>query len=433
VSRHDPAIGAAGGAGANPIDATFLLCDRFVVQQFCFRSAAVLKVQNVVGKPVQGNNFFGRERELLDLQSASETEHILLLAPRRVGKTSLLFALQAACEADASANAIYVSVASAMSERHVIQMLLDAVYASTPGKRLQPNRVSAWLRRNRRRVKNVQFAGGGVELAAADDHWQEDADEAMAPLLASTAPWLLLIDELPTLVLELARGNPTGERVRAFLQWFRNVRQTPAGGGLRFVLAGSIGLDSVTRRYRLTDTINDLRTWGLGPYSAETADRFLAELGRSYGMDLARDVRDRICTHAEWLIPYHLQVVFSALREERGERAPSVAAVDAAVERLLARKAYFNYWDERLRTVLGLQESDHAGRVLAACANDERGATEASLGRTLAAMIPDAGERSRSLAWLLDVLGSDGYLVRADRRWRFRSGLLRRYWKEQLR
>ena len=47
-------------------------------------------MNNVVGNPVQGEDFFGRAEETLSLwESIQEGNHVVLLAPRRVGKTSL--------------------------------------------------------------------------------------------------------------------------------------------------------------------------------------------------------------------------------------------------------------------------------------------------------------------------------------------------------
>jgi hypothetical protein len=355
----------------------------------------------------------------------------LLLAPRRVGKTSLLFALQDACDLDQSATAVYVSVAAARSEREFVKLVLDAVFATNAGKRLRPNRLTSWLRGKGRRVKNVQLLGSGVELESVDESWQDDAKGALQPLFTSDRPWLLLIDELPALVLDLARADESGRRVRTFLEWFRTLRQLPAArDSLRFVLAGSIGLDSVTRRYCLSDTINDVRDWRLGPYSGETADRFLAALADSYQIALTPALRSRICEHAEWLIPYHLQVIFSALLEGLDGSAPSDADLDAAVARLLSRKVYFNYWDERLRAALGAPEDEYARRILGACAAEPRGATLPALRRVVG--IGTGGAHHPSLAWILDVLVNDGYLAVTDRRWRFRSGLLRQYWRMHL-
>jgi hypothetical protein len=191
-------------------------------------------------------------------------------------------------------------------------------------------------------------------------------------------------------------------------------------------------LDSVTRRHRLTDTINDLRDWRLGPYDAETADRFLAELARSYRMEVGLDLRQRICEHAEWLIPYHLQVIFNALRERARVAPLSKSQLDAAVEGLLARRVYFSSWEERLRAALGAPEDSFARAILGVCARDPKGAAVKSLQQCLAGLVPDPIERGKTANWLLDVLQSDGYLVEHAGRWRFRSGLLRRYWERHV-
>jgi hypothetical protein len=242
-----------------------------------------------------------------------------------------------------------------------------------------------------------------------------------------------MIDELPTLVLFLARQDPSGARVRAFLQWFRNVRQLPRDvEKLRFILAGSIGLDNVTRRYRLSDTINDLRDWRLGPFSLGDADHFLTELARTYQLDLDRELRMAICDHAEWLIPYHLQMIFGALREQCGRNRPTRALLDDAIEALLARKAYFTYWDERLHDTFGKPEDDLARTILAACARDPQGVTRKILQDSIAPSLPTERERIAATAWIVDVLGNDGYLVHEAGRSRFRSGLLRRYWLSHL-
>lgn len=47
----------------------------------------------------------------------------------------------------------------------------------------------------------------------------------------------------------------------------------------------------------------------------------------------------------------------------------------------------------------------------------------------LGASIADAPSREQTLRWILDVFMNDGYLVKHEARWRYRSGLLRRYWQ----
>lgn len=50
------------------------------------------------------------------------------------------------------------------------------------------------------------------------------------------------------------------------------------------------------------------------------------------------------------------------------------------------------------------------------------------MNQSIQALVTDTLERAKQLQWIIDVLANDGYLVEQDGRWRFRSGLLRRYW-----
>ena len=67
-------------------------------------------MRNIVGAPVQGLDFFGREHELGRLHQDAQNQHVLLLAPRRVGKTSLLLALAQRLTDTGEMIAVYASV-----------------------------------------------------------------------------------------------------------------------------------------------------------------------------------------------------------------------------------------------------------------------------------------------------------------------------------
>ena len=53
-----------------------------------------LRMRNMTGQAVVGDDLFGREYELGQLwEKLGQGEHLLMLAPRRVGKTSLMLEL----------------------------------------------------------------------------------------------------------------------------------------------------------------------------------------------------------------------------------------------------------------------------------------------------------------------------------------------------
>lgn len=384
-------------------------------------------IQNAVGKPVEGRNFFDRKRETAELWSRLETDDILLLAPRRVGKTSLMFHMRDTA-AEHGQRAMYISVADAGSESAFVRRLLAEVEAHDEKKRfaaaIHKSRVASFFRRTKK------FSVGGIGLELTDDadaHWPELGESIAAALHGLGGKWLLLIDEVPIFVLALLRSDPTGERARKFLNWFRALRQRAENKNVRWFLAGSIGLDTVTRRMGFGDTINDLFVYtDFGPFDRTTAFAFLSELAASYSIAVSDDVKSAICARTGWLIPFHLQLCFSELRMLCHGRSPAAADVDAVYGHLLsaARKQYFDYWYQRLREELGTPDDGYAVALLNAIAIDPAGASA----QTLRGKLGD-GER---LTYLLDVLSSDGYIVEQEGRYLFRSSLLRDFWRRHI-
>ena len=140
-----------------------------------------------------------------------------------------------------------------------------------------------------------------------------------------------MVDELPVFVLELLRQDPTVQRARTFLNRFRQVRQgPPEGESLRWLLAGSIGLDVLARLRNFSDTINDLSLENLDAFSTEVSDRFLSDLGESYDLPLVPEVRSRIIARAGWPISFYLQLFFSGILEMCNDECivPSVQMVE---------------------------------------------------------------------------------------------------------
>jgi uncharacterized tellurite resistance protein B-like protein len=68
--------------------------------------------------------------------------------------------------------------------------------------------------------------------------------------------------------------------------------------------------------------------------------------------------------------------------------------------------------------------------LLGMACHEPAGVTVSTFALRLSQDVTDDRQRSELLAQVLDLLTSDGYVVRTETRVRFRSALLRRYWKE---
>ncbi len=392
-------------------------------------------IRNVVGVPVQGSDFFDREDERRTIWRRLETDHVLLPSPRRVGKTSLMRALAAEATDHGFAGATYVDVAGAADEREFVVKLGQAI-ARSPGataieKKLRRGPLARWLSR----ITSVTAGAIGVGLREERSKtWKELGEELCAALLQQNSRWLILCDELGIFaqtLLRRERGDAT--RARAFLTWLRDdVRQAntdpDAGGDMRWIVASSVGLPTLTDLNNIGDTINDFQLVPVGAFAPEVADLFLARLAQGRKIELEPAVRQRIVTKVGWPIPYYLQVFFATLTESR--KVVTIADVDATFEKLLGLeyRTYFDWWSQRLVEELGRSRAHQARTLLTACAAKPEGVRADTLTALVGERITDPSEREWAEQRMFDVLESDGYWIRDGERYRFRSNLLREYW-----
>ena len=113
-----------------------------------------------------------------------------------------------------------------------------------------------------------------------------------------------------------------------------------------------------------------------------------------------------------------------------GHGAPSPALVEVALARLMTHgRTHFDHWDERLAKMLDPRFPQYCEVILGLACRDD-GVKVATLELRLSQEVSNDQERAEILRQLLDLLISDGYLVRRQEAVRFRSALLRRYWRE---
>lgn len=404
-------------------------------------------MHNIAGSPVEGKDFFGRESIVARLQEILANDDILLLGPRRIGKTSVARAVMKQVRA-ADWRAIEINVASCVDERGFLDKLEAALKPelSSPTARAA-DAVGDALGALGRRIKSVRIplpgAGSlGVELGegGAED-WTQVAGDVLQLIAQMEAHWLIYVDELPILLFNIIRNDSlTGvQRVRRFLDWFRNdVRALPDARKLRWLISGSVGLDTLVQEHGMADTINSLNHQGLEPFSTEVAVAMLVELARHYPIVLNEHDAGSIVAAVQWPQPYYLQATFHHLRSLIGANPGASAAslIEQAMDKLVQPGADndFHHWQGRLSQQLPRADADHALAMLNLAARDPSGARPESLLAALEERMTETTteEARRTFIRLRDILQRDAYWWPDEssgaRRYRFRLEPLRRWW-----
>jgi len=378
-----------------------------------------------MGRLAQGSAFFDREDVMRSVWDLLETSNLILLAPRRVGKSSLLNRLKED-GLDRGYNTLYLSVPDAEDELDFMKRLIRALSEadSAPG---------SWLASLKNKLPHdleLTFKLSLVELKAKNFDWRKPAEELETILRSAEARTILLIDELPLLIGSIVKQDASGSRAERFLLWLKRLREQFEP---RWFFAGSIGLDSVARKLNLSGTIHDLQPIELGAFTEEKARGYLIGRGEYHACRLDEETITAIFSAVEWLIPFHLNLVFEELRAVAGEkkRAASPALVEEALQRLMRNgRTHFDHWDERLEKIMDARMPRYCELMLGITSGQKDGVKVETLELRLRREIADNRERAAVLRQALDLLISDAYLVRSLDVVRFRSALVRRYWQE---
>jgi hypothetical protein len=378
-----------------------------------------------MGRLAEGSAFYDRRSIIADAWELLRTSNLLLLAPRRVGKSSLLNRMNEEA-GHRGYRSVYLSIPDAEDELDFIKRLVHSFQRA-------PWSSGGWGLAFRERLPKdleVVVKTGLLELKGKNFDWRRPADDLEAILETGDSETLLLVDELPLLVGSIVKQDPGGGRAERLLLWLKRLReQYPP----RWFFAGSVGLDTVARRLKLSGTIHDLQPVELGAFTPETARSYLMARGQYCEWAMSAQTIDAIMAAVEWPIPFYLNLVFEQLRLVVAERQspPSPELVETAVERLMQHgRTHFDHWDERLSKMLDDRMAQYCEMLLAMACHEATGVAIATIDLRLSREIADSRQRSEMLGELLDLLVSDGYLVREVSAVRFRSALLRRYWKE---
>jgi hypothetical protein len=380
------------------------------------------KIQPTVGQWTSEDGFFDREFERANLvEKIRAGANLSLVAPRRVGKTSLLRAAQRDLAEEFAC--LFVDLEACTTPEEAIREIAEAAVRHQSLK----TRVSEWLSKfNASASLSTPVGEVAVDLKEAlQVDWQRRGHQLIEGLVHDNQAVVLFIDELPILVRALLRQPATaGARNPAdvFLSWLRKVTQEHRGT-LRVVMTGSIGLAPMVERANLSATLNAFEHLTLHPWDGATTVAALLALAKGTGTPLSEPGARSMAELLGVGVPYHVQLFFKHVRDhQRQHRLRSVGPEHAEIvwnERLLVDHTDLPHWEQRLHSAVDDGHAETARRLLTAAALNEP---------LTAAAAREIHQDEGALRAIFDVLVHDGYLAERDGGWYFPNRLLRAWW-----
>ncbi len=391
------------------------------------------RIRGVIGPPARGVEFWDREREMGAIWKALETSSVLLTAPRRFGKTSLMLRLMDQPQGGWWAFFFEVEALD-RPEAFITEIILTL---------LRDQRLGQWARQLRKsfgkladRVEEIDLAGTRVSLREQlAPHWQETGRELIERLRGLETKTILIVDEFPLMLERIHKKDNLA--AHELLSWLRSLRQTPdLHDKVRWVIGGSIGIEKVLQRISAgTKEIADLQRIPVREFTKESARAFIKILLRSEGVrSISSKILSQFLEVVDIPIPHFIQIlVRESLNEmeRQNKRTLSKEMIEQAYENgLLAsyNRTYFEHYYERLRDYYDPEMADTAKALLTEIAR--RGSlTKRELWTQFQAHMKGQGDED-TFSYLLSDLENDFYLVgdHGRQRFRFATKVLQDWW-----
>jgi len=303
-------------------------------------------VKITTGQAVRKDRFWDRKEEIDDIwYKINNGSHILLVAPRRVGKTSIMYKIMDNPQNDYIV--LYVDVESADKEnefwKKLFSKLMEDEFVTTLKNRAK--HLFDYLKTIKITeigTKGIKF-GDGLELNYAE------AFKKIIKNLDTDKKLIFMIDEFAQTIENIIKYE--GEQnAQHLLKTHRELRQDHTlSEKIIFIYAGSIGLESVAAKIKSIATINDLAVIKVTPLSFDDAKKFVKTLATTNNIKIEDKEIDYLLNQIEWLIPFYIQLIMDELRKSNTHITATI--IDDAFKAILDLRNHFEHWHTRLKSL----------------------------------------------------------------------------------
>lgn len=392
----------------------------------------IIVIKNKVGNPARGDDFFNRQNQIERILERLENgNNLQIAAPRRVGKTSILWYLL-----DNKSNGyvyVYIDTEAIDDTQEFFKKLIKGILAkdeieqSSKLKKLFTDGLKKLSK-----IKSIKILGHGFDFNEnKEEHdYYEDLTNLLSSIeLDNSQKLVLLVDEFPQTIQNLVEksGDTTAKK---FLQLNRDLRlNSEINERVNFIYTGSIGLNHTVASIDSSAFVNDLNSIEIEALTNEEAKALLLELLTSKEITITDKAIERLLEKLEWLIPFHIQLAV----QELGSFVPKNKQIlpehiDQAFERMIeARNSnHFEHYSSRLKSQFKGETYAYADALL------QKLATDIALSKTQLFDLAVAYNQEKQFRQIIEILVYDGYIHNTGDAsiYRFNSPIVRMWWQK---
>lgn len=375
----------------------------------------------ITGDAATGLRYF-RRQHINDYfwQEVEKGNHILFVAPRRVGKTSIMKDLAENCPDGFFC--IYQNIEGVKSRNEFYQRLFELILQCAN----KATKAKATFTQWSKRYGIEEITKSGIKFKNSTIDYEKELRNILPELKNAKVKTVIFLDEFAEVINKLNKKNEQQDAVD-ILHTLREMRSDDDFSHFTLVFAGSIGLEFVIKSIDRPKLINDLHPIETGALTLEEATGFINQIIHGATIKLKPEIIEYLKRKVNHLLPYYLQLMLEEIDlMARENTKPDItnATVDKAFDRVLKKNKNFEDWLVRLRDYHG-DAFPFINEILVFAAHRNQISVQEIYNKA------SAPEFKRTVDYMdfVEQLIHDGYLVETVQHiYRFISPFLQQFW-----
>lgn len=384
-----------------------------------------MEFNTIIGQAARKEDFLPRTQIQAEIwQKLNSGSSLLLVAPRRVGKSSILFNLRD--EPKEKHIIVYYTSESVNSENEFYRKLFNHIIEKLNTFKRYQKKLTAL---GKSFLKSIESIGtDGIKFQHSNSiSYYDEVVALVRNMELGEDKMIVLIDEFAQTIENIMRDENDDNAIH-FLETNREIRQRPeTQKKLQFIYAGSIGLENVVERLNGIKFINDLVPITVPPLSREETEALIEKIISGSEVTFTDGAFKHLLKVIEWWIPFYFQIILDEVPKILVANNSTVITkddIDIVVNNALKKRIYFEHWFIRLRNAFKGGEFSFVKEVLNIISEKNKFSSSGIVDLAIKHKLEDSYNN------LINTLKYDGYINNEDdpKTYRFNSPLLREWW-----
>jgi uncharacterized protein len=378
----------------------------------------------IIGNTATGDYYFNRPQIEADIwEEIEKGNHVLIAAPRRVGKSSVMVSMTA--NAPINTQCVFENIEGLKSDEQFYKKFLELIIQCLNKFQKGTNWINTFFKGINIEEITLEGVKFGDKKAV---NYLEEINKILPKLAENKIKVILFLDELPELLNHLFKENRKNEAT-GILNNMRSWRQnTYIRNHFNLVLAGSVGIHHIVKKIEgRTVSINDLGIVNFDALTFEEAQNYVDWATIEATIQYNELLKNHLLSKINYFIPYFINLMLNEInRVGRKTNNPTITPliIDAAFNEIVKNSDHFTEWKSRIFDYFSVEDADFMNEVLVFLAHKN------TINNRKLYDLAFKHKSKNNYMELIHGLERDGYIVEKGENYQFISPFLKAFWKK---